>query len=374
MDMDIILLVTVLTLLGLGLIMVTSASSEVSSQGNPLYYMARHLIYIFVGLLFFIVTMTVPMHIWEKWSWFLLFLSVVLLMIVLISGIGHKVNGSTRWINLKIFNFQPSEIVKVFIVIYLAGYLVRQKIALRDRWIGLLKPFIVLLPIIILLLIEPDFGVTVVIISTMVGTIFLGGVNAFRFTLMICIVLFTIFILAQTQPYRVERLVSFRDPWAHQFDSGYQLTQALIAFGRGGWTGVGLGNSVQKQFYLPEAHTDFVFSILAEEFGLLGSILTIMLFTLLCMRSMYIGFTAERIGKYFASYTAYGLSLLWIVQITVNIGVNVGLLPTKGLTLPFLSYGGSSLVVCCISAGILFRVDWENRKELVDMQYKFRSK
>jgi cell division protein FtsW len=203
--------------------------------------------------------------------------------------------------------------------------------------------------------------------------LFLGGVGLFRFTLMVALAVAAVFVLVQAQPYRMARLITFTDPWSDQFGSGYQLTQALIAFGRGEWFGVGLGNSVQKQFYLPEAHTDFVFSVLAEELGVVGSLATVALFVFVSIRAMYIGMWAERAKQFFAAYTAYGLAFLWIGQFLINIGVNVGLLPTKGLTLPFLSYGGSSLIICCASLGLLLRIEWESRNNMGSEEAEFQE-
>ncbi len=225
-----------------------------------------------------------------------------LLVLVLVPGIGREVNGSMRWIGFSFFNVQPSEIAKVFVVVYLAGYLVRRQTEVRETWMGFFKPFIVLLPMAALLLMEPDFGATVVMMGAAAAMLFLGGVGLFRFSLMVVLAVLAVFVLVQAQPYRMARLITFTDPWSDQFGSGYQLTQALIAFGRGEWLGVGLGNSVQKQFYLPEAHTDFVFSVLAEELGVVGSLLTIALFVFVTVRALYIGLWAEKAKQFFAAY------------------------------------------------------------------------
>jgi cell division protein FtsW len=287
-----------------------------------------------------------------------------LLVLVLIPGIGREVNGARRWIGFGAFNVQPSEIAKVFVVVYLAGYLVRRQEEVRESWMGFFKPFVVLLPMAGLLLLEPDFGATVVMMGSAMAMLFLGGVGMLRFGLMVALAVGAVFVLVQTQEYRLQRLITFTDPWADQYGSGYQLTQALIAFGRGEWFGVGLGNSIQKQFYLPEAHTDFVFSVLAEELGFVGALATLALFVFVCVRGLYIGLWAEKAKQFFSAYVAYGLSFLWIGQFLINIGVNTGLLPTKGLTLPFLSYGGSSLVICCVSLAVLLRIEWERRNVL----------
>lgn len=276
-----------------------------------------------------------------------------------------------RWIGFSFFNVQPSEIAKVFVVIYLAGYLVRQQKEVRESWMGFFKPFIVLLPMAGLLLMEPDFGATVVMMGAAAAMLFLGGVGLFRFALMVALAVGAVFVLVQAQPYRMARLITFTDPWSDQFGSGYQLTQALIAFGRGEWFGVGLGNSVQKQFYLPEAHTDFVFAVLAEELGIIGALATVGLFVFVTLRALYIGIWAEQAKQYFSAYVAYGLAFLWIGQFLINVGVNIGLLPTKGLTLPFLSYGGSSLVICCGCLGMLLRIEWERRTAVGSEEFEF---
>ncbi|PZP23584.1 putative lipid II flippase FtsW [Pseudomonas kuykendallii] len=373
MDMDFPLLAGCLALLGLGLVMITSASSEVAaaSSGNPLYHMIRHLVYLGIGFVACAVVMMIPLATWQRLGGMLLIGAIALLVMVLIPGIGREVNGSMRWIGFGMFNVQPSEIAKMFVVIYLAGYLVRRQEEVRESWMGFFKPFIVLLPMAGLLLLEPDFGATVVMMGAAAGMLFLGGVGLFRFGLMVALAVGAVFVLVQAQPYRMARLVTFTDPWADQFGSGYQLTQALIAFGRGEWFGVGLGNSIQKQFYLPEAHTDFVFSVLAEELGLVGALATVALFCFVSARALYIGLWAEKAKQFFAAYVAYGLAFLWIGQFLINIGVNVGLLPTKGLTLPFLSYGGSSLVICCVSLGLLLRIEWERRSLLGSEETEF---
>ncbi|MBM0138752.1 putative lipid II flippase FtsW [Pseudomonas cannabina pv. alisalensis] len=374
-DLDFPMLVGCLALLGLGLVMITSASSEVAAvqSGNTLYMMTRHLVYLLIGLGACGVTMMIPVATWQRLGWLMLLGAFGLLLMVLVPGIGREVNGSMRWIGFGAFNVQPSEIAKVFVVIFLAGYLIRRQQEVRESWMGFFKPFIVLLPMAGLLLMEPDFGATVVMMGSAAAMLFLGGVGLFRFSLMVVLAVASVVVLVQAQPYRMARLTNFTDPWADQFGSGYQLTQALIAFGRGEWFGVGLGNSVQKQFYLPEAHTDFVFSVLAEELGVIGSLLTVALFLFVSIRGMYIGMWAERAKQFFGAYVAYGLSFLWIGQFLINIGVNVGLLPTKGLTLPFLSYGGSSLVICCASLGLLLRIEWESRNNMGSEEAEFQE-
>lgn len=365
-DLDFPLLAGCLALLGLGLVMITSASSEVAAalSGNPLYHMIRHLIYLAIGFTAGFITLLVPMALWQRFSGTLLLIAFVLLILVLLPGIGREVNGAKRWIGFGLFNLQPSELAKLFTVMFIAGYLVRRQTEVREKLTGFIKPMLVLGPIAVLLLAEPDFGATVVLVGSCIAMLFLGGINLLRFIPLVAGVLALGALVMTSQAYRMKRLTNFLDPWAEQFGDGYQLSQALIAFGRGEWFGVGLGNSIQKQFYLPEAHTDFVFAVLAEELGMLGALVTVGLFVFVSVRALYIGLWAEKAQQFFSAYVAYGLSFLWIGQVLINIGVNVGLLPTKGLTLPFLSYGGSSLVICCVSLALLLRIEWERRTQL----------
>ena len=371
LDLDLPLLLGCLALLGLGLVMVTSASSEVAAAqlGDPLYHMIRQLVYMVIGLVAGAVVLMVPMATWQRLGWLLLAAAFAMLILVLL--VGREINGSIRWISLGAFNVQPSEIAKIFVVIYLAGYLVRRQEEVRESWKGFLKPIFVLIPMAVLLLMEPDFGATIVLFTAAAAMLFLGGVGLLRFGLSAGLAVGALYLLIKTQPYRMARLTTFTDPWADQFGAGYQLTQALIAFGRGEWFGVGLGNSIQKQFYLPEAHTDFVFAVLAEELGMIGALITLGLFVFVSVRALFIGLWAQKAKQFFSAYVAYGLAFLWIGQFLINIGVNVGLLPTKGLTLPFLSYGGSSLVICCVSLGLLLRIEWERRYQLGSEDYEF---
>ncbi|MDO8695684.1 MAG: putative lipid II flippase FtsW [Pseudomonas sp.] len=374
-DVDFPMLAGCLGLLGLGLVMITSASSEVAAalSGNTLYHMIRHLFYLAIGLGAGLLTMLVPMSTWQRNGARLLIAAFVLLVLVLIPGIGREVNGASRWIGFGIFNVQPSELAKLFTVIFLAGFLVRRQHEVRETLMGFIKLMMVIGPMAALLLAEPDFGATVVLVGASIAMLFLAGVNLLRFIPLVAVVLIAGVAVMTSQSYRMQRLTNFIDPWADQYGAGYQLSQALIAFGRGEWLGVGLGNSIQKQFYLPEAHTDFVFSVLAEELGLVGSLLTVALFVFVSVRAMYIGLWAEKAKQFFAAYVAYGLAIMWIGQILINIGVNAGLLPTKGLTLPFLSYGGSSLVICCVMLGLLLRIEWESRTQLDSAEVEFQE-
>ncbi|MDH5190270.1 MAG: putative lipid II flippase FtsW [Gammaproteobacteria bacterium] len=360
---DFYLLGATLILLALGLVMVTSASISVADQktGQPFYYLFRQSVYVGMGLLCGFVVSTMPVSFWEKHNPKLLLAGIVLLVLVLIPGIGREVNGSIRWIGFGLFNLQPSELVKLFVVIYLPGYLMRHTNEVQTSVSGLIKPMSLLLLICALLLLEPDFGAASVILMTGLGVMFMGGVRLLQFSLFMSGMLVVLAGLALSSPYRVERLTSFMNPWADPFNSGFQLTQALIAFGRGDFSGVGLGDSVQKLFYLPEAHTDFLFAIMAEELGFISTLFVIALFVIIVWRSFKIGQLAEQQEKLFSAFLAYGIGLWLGIQAFVNIGVNMGLLPTKGLTLPLMSYGGSSIVVTCAAIGILLRIYFELR-------------
>lgn len=355
------MLVVASILLLIGLIMIASASIDIAEarSGNSFHYVSRHGIFIALGLIAALFVYQLPSSWWQKSGWLALSVALFLLVLVLIPGIGKEVNGSIRWIGFGSLNLQPSEIAKLFLVSYLAGYLVRRRDEVVASWWGFAKPMIVLFVAALLLLAEPDFGATVVIGSAFLGMIFLSGAKIGQFIALIVACLMSVVFLVVSQPYRLKRLTGYTDPWADQYATGYQLTQSLIAFGRGDIAGVGLGNSIQKQFYLPEAHTDFVFAILAEEFGLIGTLTVIILFSLLVYRICRTGFLAEKKGQLFHAYFSYGIAILLGVQAFINMGVNMGLLPTKGLTLPLVSYGGSSLVVSCMCIGIIARIQNE---------------
>lgn len=356
------LMVSFCSLLALGFVMMSSASMEYAAQqfGNPWFYVIRQAVYIAAMLMLMWVTTYVPLESWRKHSAHLLLLAFLLLLAVLVPGIGKEVNGSRRWIDLGAFNLQASELAKMFVLVYLAAYLVRREQEVRTAWRGFIKPLLVLTAMIILLLIEPDFGAVVVLLSAALGMMFLAGVRLSHFSFVVLGSLAAVALMVSLSPYRFQRFTTFLDPWSHQFDSGYQLVQSLIAFGRGEWFGLGLGRSVQKLFYLPEAHTDFVFAIIGEELGFLGAMLVLCLFAVLIWRIFVIARRAEHLGNKFAAYLAYGIALLFAAQCAINIGVNVGLLPTKGLTLPFFSYGGSSLLVCGVMLALVSRVAFES--------------
>jgi cell division protein FtsW len=349
-----------LALLLLGLVMVTSASITIAGRdGNPFAFLERQLLLVLVGAVAAAVTFAIPTEKLEQLALPLLWLSLALLLVVLVPGLGHVVNGSRRWLRLAGMNFQVSEAARVLALIYLASYAVRYEQALRGGLPGLLRPLALLAAIALLLLLEPDFGAASVLFVTGLGVLFLAGA---RWRWMLAMLLATggcMTLLVMFSSYRMRRLMSFLDPWADPFNSGFQLTQSLIAIGRGGLFGVGLGASVQKLFYLPEAHTDFLFAVLAEELGLVGVAVTLGLFLALSWRAFVIARRANAAGLKFQSYLASGFALWLGVQAFINIGVNMGVLPTKGLTLPLMSYGRSSLIVTLAWLGILLRVHHE---------------
>lgn len=345
-----------------GLIMMTSSSVTISARefNEPLYYFWRQCIAASIGLLLASVALKIPMRFWELASVPLLLTTIFLLVLILIPGVGREVNGSVRWLQLGPFTLQVSEPAKLCVIAYLAGYLVRHGATVKTEFAGFIRPVGVLTLISGLLLLEPDFGACVVLFATALGMLFMGGIPLSRFFAWGSVAISALITLAILSPYRMQRLMSFIDPWQDPYASGFQLTQALIAFGRGDWFGVGLGSGIQKLFYLPEAHTDFVFAVFAEELGLLGSITLILLYSFIVWRAFVIGHVAERVGNYFSAYFAYGIGLIIGIQAYINIGVNMGVLPTKGLTLPLMSYGGSSLIVYTVLLGILLRIEYEN--------------
>lgn len=357
------LLLATLSLLAVGLLMLTSASIPVSDHfyHNPFHFLFRQFICLFLGLILASITLRIKLSVWQRFGGILLLISIAMLAIVLIHGIGRQINGSMRWIGIGPVGLQVSEFAKLGLIIYLAGYLVRHEELVRTSANGFLRPLLILVILGFLLLKEPDFGATTVIFITALGMMFLAGARLWQFLILFLLVTASLFFLALSSPYRLQRLTTFLNPWANPFDSGYQLTQSLIAFGRGGWFGVGLGESIQKLFYLPDAHSDFLFAVTAEELGLIGAILIIGLFILLITRIFNIGRQAEQQGRLFASYLAYGIGIWLAVQAMINIGVNIGLLPTKGLTLPLMSYGGSSMIVTCVAIALLFRIDYEGQ-------------
>jgi cell division protein FtsW len=352
-----------MVLLAVGFIAITSASVEyaAANYGNAFHLGSRHLVYLGIALLAGGAISVIPVSFWSTTGWIWLFVSLALLVLVLIPGIGLKVNGSRRWLGLGPLTLQASEFAKLFLVIYLAGYLERREAQVRSEWQGFVKPMAVVFAVTLLLMAEPDFGATVVTVGTAFGMLFLAGVKLGHFLLVVLGSVMALAVLLVSEPYRLQRLTAYTDPWADQFNSGYQLTQSLIAFGRGEWFGVGLGNSVQKLFYLPEAHTDFVFSIWAEETGFVGAMTVVMLFMLLVYRIVAVARRQQAQGDRFGAHVCHGVALIIAAQAFINIGVSTGLLPTKGLTLPLVSYGGSSLIACCCMLGLVLRIEREGR-------------
>jgi cell division protein FtsW len=357
------LLFAVLALIGIGLLMVASASMAISERrfDESFHYLFRQSIYLILGVCVALLVLHIKVEFWEKVSGLLLLLGIFLLILVLVPGLGKAVNGSSRWLELGGLTLQVSEFVKLAVIVYLAGYLVRHQREVRTEVSGFLKPMLLLGIISFLLLLEPDFGAIVVIMATTLGMMYLAGARLWQFGVLLLMVLISLWILAVSSPYRVLRLTSFLNPWNNQFDSGYQLTQSLIAFGRGGLFGVGLGGSIQKLFYLPEAHTDFLFAVLGEELGLIGILVIIGLYYLLIVRALLIGKRALLANHYVSAYIAYGIAIWLGMQAFINMGVNSGLLPTKGLTLPLISYGGSSLLIISTAIALLFRIERETR-------------
>ena len=354
-------------LLGMGLVMVYSASIAIAEAGRntsyqPMHYLIRHAIFVAISVVAGLIAFQVPMRVWQQFALYLFGIGLVLLVLVLIPGIGREVNGARRWISLVIFNLQPSELMKVFAVLYAADYTVRKAAFMHSLRKGFMPMFVVMLLTGGLLLREPDFGAFGVITVIAMGILFLGGMNWKLFAGLMVMLVAGFVALIYVAPYRMERMRGFMDPWADEYGKGYQLSHSLIAFGRGEWFGVGLGGSVEKLFYLPEAHTDFLLAVIAEELGFVGVLTITLMFAWIVYRAFAIGRRAVLQERYYAALVAQGIGL-WIgVQAIINMGVNMGVLPTKGLTLPLLSFGGSAIAATCVAIAILLRVDWEGRQ------------
>jgi len=366
-DYDQALLWVSILLLGFGLVMVYSASIAFAGADRhtgyrETYYLLRQGIFLAVGLFFAFTVFQIPSKVWQEVSPYLFLGGIALLVLVLIPGIGRDVNGSRRWLSLFVINLQPSELMKLFAVLYAADYTVRKAAYMDSFKKGFLPMLMVMLLIGGLLLREPDFGAFVVITSISMSILFLGNLHWRQLAGLILMLVVGFVGLIASSPYRMQRIIGFMDPWADPFGKGYQLSHALIAFGRGEWYGVGLGASVEKLFYLPEAHTDFLLAVVAEELGFIGVVAVVLTFVWLMWRAFSIGRQAATLERHFAALVAYGIGVWLSVQSIINMGVNMGLLPTKGLTLPLLSFGGSGIVVNCIALGMLMRVDWENRQ------------
>jgi len=356
-----------LILLGLGLVMVYSASialaeADKMTSHQPAYFLIRHAIYLVISLGAAIVAFQIPTQTWQKLAPYLFLSGVFLLVLVLIPGIGREVNGSRRWLSLFVMNLQPSELMKLFVTMYVADYTVRKAGVMDSFTRGFLPMLVVMLMVGGLLLMEPDFGAFAVIAAISISILWLGGINARIFVGLIVLLVIGFILLIWSSPYRLQRIIGFMDPWADPFGKGYQLSHALIAFGRGEWLGVGLGASVEKLLYLPEAHTDFLLAVIAEELGFVGVLTVVGLFAWLVIRAFGIGKEAIANERYFSALLAQGIGIWLGVQGIINMGVNMGILPTKGLTLPLLSFGGSGILANCIALAVLMRIDFENRR------------
>lgn len=361
--LDNTLCLAVAVLLGWGLIMVASSSVAIGAKmsGSPLYFFERQVVFVMLGCIFGAMVFAVPMKSWENSGSLLLAFTFFLLMLVLIPHVGVRVNSARRWLDFGVFRLQASEPARLAMILYLAGYIVRRQLQLQTTLKGLAIPFLPLGLVSLLLLAEPDFGATAILITVAMLMLFIGGARLSYLGGLFSIVSLAMVLLVRLAAYRMTRVLVFTDPWADANGKGWQLTQSLIAVGRGEMFGVGLGNSVQKLLYLPEMHTDFIFAILAEEFGLLGIAALLALFGVIVWRGFVIGQNAERLNCLFKAYLCYGLSSWFGLQAMINMAVNMGMLPTKGLTLPFVSYGGSSLITVLVMLALILRVDHENR-------------
>ena len=366
-EIDLTLLWSGVVLLMIGMVMVYSASIAIADAGRasgnqPMFFLVRHGVFLAIGLVSAGVVFQVPLATWQQISPWLFVAGFVLLALVLIPGVGKDVNGARRWLSLAVINLQPSELMKMFAVLYAADYTVRKMPHMHDLKKAFLPMAGAMVAVGILLLKEPDFGAFVVIISIAIGILFLGGMRARLFAILIVVLVVAFAVLIIVSPYRRDRIFGFMDPWADAYGRGYQLSHALIAFGRGELFGVGLGASIEKLFYLPEAHTDFLLAVIAEELGFFGVVFVVVLFGLVVQRAFVIGRQAVALDRLYPALVAQGVGI-WIgVQGFINMGVNMGLLPTKGLTLPFMSYGGSGVLANCVALAVLLRVDWENRQ------------
>jgi len=361
LKIDLILLSTGFILLMIGMVMVSSASIAIADDqhGDPFFFLKKQFLAALIGCCAAFIGMFIPIRTWKNLSLPLLLLGITLLIIVFIPDIGRTVNGSTRWISVAGINFQVSEPARLCLLIYVAGYLVRRNRQLRESISGFIPPIIILCITCGLLLFEPDYGASVVLLLSIMPMLFSAGARIRDFTIFVAISMIGMTVIAFLTPERIERLYTFLEPWEYSQQGGFQLTQSLIAFGRGDWFGVGLGNGVQKLFYLPEVHTDFIFAVLVEELGLFGALVMILLFTILVIRIFQIALKAARLERLFEAYLSIGIGSWLAIQTCINIGVNIGALPTKGLTLPLISYGRSSLIITIIAIGMILRISHE---------------
>lgn len=358
---DNIMLAAIIALASVGIVMVASSSIAIAEglKSGPYTYLVKHAVFLLAGLVAGLIMARIELRVLESWSKLALIIGCLLLVAVLVPGIGRRVNGAQRWIYLGPVGFQVVEMVKLILIVWLASYMARYRDGLQNTFRAVFKPMGVVALMFGLLLMQPDFGSAVLLGAVAMGMLWLGGAKMIWLGLPMMAVLPIVAYVALAESYRVKRLISFTDPWEHAFDSGFQLTQALIAIGRGEMTGVGLGGSVQKLYYLPEAHTDFIFAVIAEETGFIGVVCLISCFAVLSWRALAIGWEALQLRRDFAAHVAFGIGLMVSLQAVVSIGVNMGLLPTKGLTLPLISAGGSSVVMTCMALGLLMRISYE---------------
>ena len=363
---DLWLLVALIGLASMGVVMVTSSSIAVADSQHigAFYFLKKHLLFLGLGLFAAGLAMRTELKLLEKYAFPLLAVAFLMLLAVFVPHLGMRINGARRWLNLLVTTFQPVEAVKLILVVYVASYLVRHRENVETKFLGLFKPVLVAGMIVLLLLAQPDFGSATLVIAVTIAMVWLGGARPIFLFLMGLPLMPLLYVAATGESYRMKRLTSFMDPWKDPFNDGFQLTQSLMAIGRGEWTGVGLGSSVLKLSYLPEAHTDFIFAVIGEELGLAGVLLVIGLFMLAVGRGLYLGLKGVEVGQRFAGYVAFGISLMLAMQAIVSVGVNLGALPTKGLTLPLISYGGSSMVLTCAMAGVLLRATYEINRAL----------
>ncbi|HET6433378.1 putative lipid II flippase FtsW [Dyella sp.] len=363
---DQLLLLALVALASLGVVMVASSSIAVADSQHigAFYYLKKHLFYLALGLMLAGAAMRTELKLLEKHAHLLLLAALLMLLAVFVPHFGMRINGARRWVNLVVTSFQPVEAVKLILVVYVASYLVRHRESVETRFLGLFKPLMVAGVIVLLLLAQPDFGSATLVIAVTIAMVWLGGARPVFLFGMGLPLMPLLAIAATSESYRMKRLTSFMDPWKDPFNDGFQLTQSLMAIGRGEWTGVGLGSSVLKLSYLPEAHTDFILAVIGEELGLAGVIAVVGLFTLLVTRGLTLGLRGVEVGQRFAGYVAFGISLMIGLQAMVSIGVNLGALPTKGLTLPLISSGGSSVLLTCAMAGVLLRATFEINRAL----------
>lgn len=365
------LLLLTIILMSVGVVIIASASIDFAAvtYNDPWFFLKRHLIYIVIALVASAIVVSIPTSFWRQYGWLLFFVACGLLLIVLIPGVGKKVNGSQRWLQFGPITVQVSEIVKFCGIVFFASYLSNSQYFLQTQWKELFKPLLMLVLLMWLLLLEPDFGGAVILAVTVGGMLFLAGAKMWQCILLLLSGVGILAGLALFTPYRMKRLVTFLDPWKDQFDSGYQLTQSLIAFGRGEWFGLGMGNSIQKLLYLPEAHTDFIFAIFAEEYGFIGGLILLAIFALLIARIFVISRKAIEREDVFSALAVFGVAVMITSQVIINVGVASGFFPTKGLTLPFISYGGSSLIVMCSLIALVLRIEFDMDMALIQKKY-----